>query len=96
MTRSLIIVALFALAACDTAGTMQTASAPRGSAEARFVTAMQNNGCIMNQANAGRVREQSGLSDDEIKAVVTGLAVAGKIEESMGASLKLTSGACAA
>ena len=93
MTRPLILVALVALAACDTAGTT-TASAPRGSAESRFVTAMENNGCIMNQANAGKIIQESMLTGEEIKSVVEDLANAGKIEKLVGDTLRLTSGGC--
>ena len=96
MTRSLIIVALFALAACDTAGTMQTASTPRGSAEARFITAIENNGCMLNQANTVRVANEAGITPDEFTSISRELLESGRMEESIGASLRLTTGACAA
>ncbi|MBE0413185.1 hypothetical protein [Yoonia sp.] len=91
MKPSLILVSLFALAAC--ADGMPTAMSG-GSAEARFVSAVENNGCILNQANTARVLNQAQVTPEQVTEIVTKLAGEGKIETSMGASLRLTTPAC--
>lgn len=91
MTRSLILVSLFALAACADGMQMPTAQM---SAEQRFLTAVENNGCILNQANTGRVLEQAEVSPEEVTEIVTKLAAEGKVESLMGASLRITTGQC--
>ena len=93
MMRSLILMSFAALAACAENGAVQMPSS-RMSAEDRFVMAVENNGCILNQANTARVLEQAMVSPEEVTDIVTKLASAGKIEKSMGASLRLKSGQC--
>lgn len=91
MTRSLILVSLFALAACADGMQMPTAQM---SAEQRFLTAVENNGCILNQANTARVLEQADVSPEEVTDIVTKLAAEGKVESLMGASLRITTDQC--
>lgn len=91
MTRSLILVSLFALSACAESMQMPTAQM---SPEARFLTAVENNGCILNQANTGRVLEEAQVSPEEVTDIVTKLAAEGKVETLMGASLRITTDQC--
>ena len=93
MMRSLILMSFVALAACAENGAVQIPSS-RMSAEDRFVLAVENNGCILNQANTARVLEEAMVSPEEVTDIVTKLASAGKIEKSMGASLRIKTDRC--
>ncbi|WP_439156195.1 hypothetical protein [Yoonia sp.] len=91
MTRALILMSLFALSACAE-GVQMPASGM--SAEGRFLTAVENNGCILNQANTARVLQEADLTTAQVTDIVTKLAAEGKVETSMGASLRITSDRC--
>ena len=91
MTRFLVLLPLVALVACAEGGTMPVAGM---SAENRFLTAVENNGCILNQANTARVLEEAQVTPEEVTDIVTKLAAEGKVETSMGASLRITTDRC--
>lgn len=91
MTRSLILVSLLALSACADGVRMPTANM---SPEGRFLTAVENNGCMLNQANTARVLQEADLTTAQVTEIVTKLAAEGKVETSMGASLRITSDRC--
>lgn len=91
--RNLILLSFVALTACMDAGGMGM-SLPGMSAEDRFVAAMENNGCILNQANTARVLQEADVTPEQVTEIVEGLAAEGKIEPSIGASLRIVTDRC--
>lgn len=92
MKRSIILISLLTLAAC--AEGMQIPGVTM-SAENRFLMAVENNGCILNQANTATVLEEADVSPEEVTEIVTDLTRQGKVETIMGASLRITTDRCA-
>ncbi|WP_296424932.1 hypothetical protein [Yoonia sp.] len=93
MMRPLILLAFVSVSACATGGPMSIPSAQM-SAKDRFVLALENNGCILNQANTAKVLDEATVSADEVTQIITTLSNEGKAEIADGASIRILTERC--
>lgn len=77
------------LASAAIIGVFGTAAFAEASAEnvAALVAAIEANGCVINEGNAGAVMEASGLTPDDAQAALDAVGEAG---EEAGATVKMT------
>jgi hypothetical protein len=106
MNRLVLIPAIAALSACSSgipeflqpASTAPSvAPAPEVvqlTAEERFITAAEANGCVINPTTITAIMAQASLSQDDVVRIVSQLDAAGRATTDGDASVRLTGGNC--
>lgn len=103
MKRLVLIPALVALSACSNGipavlqPTPSVAPAPEVvqlTAEERFISAAEANGCVINPDTITPIMAQASLSQDDVVRIVSGLSEAGRATTDGDASVRLTGGNC--
>ena len=103
MKRLALIPALIAVSACSNgipdvlrpAPTVEPApEVVQLTAEERFITAAEANGCVINPTTITPIMAQASLSQDDVVRIVSQLSEAGRATTDGDASVRLTGGNC--
>lgn len=91
------LLALAGLAACAAATPppRPVGAAPTLAPEARFVAAVEQEGCVLNNQNLGAVLLRANLTQAELPAITAGLEAQGRIESPSAGTLRVLSDRCA-
>lgn len=68
--------------------------APRRTAKERLVAALETRGCVLTAENAGPIKVEAVLSDDDLVQATEQLAAEGRAEVSGSGAIRILSGTC--
>ncbi len=67
---------------------------PQQTAKARFVQAVENNGCVMTPGNVNTILDQAVIGQDELRSIVPALQADGVVETSGDSSIRVLTSQC--